>query len=288
MARPQKEGLMYFPLDVDMDTDDKVILVQAKHGVEGFGILIRLLMEIYRNGYYYPWTEREQLIFSSRINTDINVIIDVVNDALKWGFFHQELYEKYEILTSRGIQKRYLEGTAKRKEVCLIKEFLLVDPPKRNNIVISGINEVFTGNNPVDSGINPQSKVNKSNNIQPPPQQNGSGELVNTFEKEFGRPLSPLEYEEIRNLHNRHGPELTTEALRRAVAAGKLNLRYINGILGSWYKQNLKTIREVQEYERQREEAKTGGTNRAKPAGNIRAAQNRRGLEHYRESFKDW
>lgn len=162
MARPQKEGLIYFSLDVDMADDDKVILIQARHGITGFGILVRLLMELYKNGYYYPWTEREQLIFSNRINTDIETAREVVNDALKWGFFHQKLYKQYEILTSRGTQKRYLEGTVKRKEVRLIKEFLLIDLPKRENIVIAGINEVIAGNNPVNTGTNKQSKVNES------------------------------------------------------------------------------------------------------------------------------
>jgi len=36
MARPQKNGLDYFPLDVDMDQDDKIALIEAQHGVVGF------------------------------------------------------------------------------------------------------------------------------------------------------------------------------------------------------------------------------------------------------------
>ena len=31
MARPQKNGLDYFPLDVDMDQDDKIALIEAQH-----------------------------------------------------------------------------------------------------------------------------------------------------------------------------------------------------------------------------------------------------------------
>ena len=29
MARPQKNGLDYFPLDVDMDQDDKIALIEV-------------------------------------------------------------------------------------------------------------------------------------------------------------------------------------------------------------------------------------------------------------------
>ena len=56
-------------------------------------------MELYRSGYYYAWTEREQLIFSNRVNVDIKTIREVVGDALKWGFFHQKL-EQLEPLQS--------------------------------------------------------------------------------------------------------------------------------------------------------------------------------------------
>ena len=42
MARPQKEGLDYFPFDVDMDQDDKVALIEAKHGITGFGVVVKL------------------------------------------------------------------------------------------------------------------------------------------------------------------------------------------------------------------------------------------------------
>ena len=55
MARPVKSGLNYFPMDVDMD--DKVELIEAKHGITGFGILIKLYQKIYKEGYYINWKE---------------------------------------------------------------------------------------------------------------------------------------------------------------------------------------------------------------------------------------
>ena len=108
MARPQKDGLDYFPLDVDIDQDDKIQLIEAQFGVIGFGIVIKLLMKIYKEGYFYEWTEKEQLLFSRRVNVDINQVNDVINECLKWGLFDQKLYEEYHILTSKGIQRRYM------------------------------------------------------------------------------------------------------------------------------------------------------------------------------------
>jgi hypothetical protein len=126
MARPVKEGLDYFPLDTDIDQDDKVVIIIAKYGMQGFGILIKLLMGIYKNGYSYQWTEKEQIIFSSRVNVDINLINDVVNDCIKWGLFHEGIYKEYGVLTSKGIQNRYLLAASRRVNIGINENINLV------------------------------------------------------------------------------------------------------------------------------------------------------------------
>lgn len=162
MARPQKEGLDYFPLDVDIDQDDKVALIEAQHGLIGFGIVIKLLMKIYKNGYFYSWTEKEQLLFSRLVNVDINTLNEVVNDCIKWGLFSDEVYRNNHILTSKGIQLRYLEATVRRQKVKINKEHLLIAEDKVNeykNFVLEGVNVDINSDN---DDINPQSKVKES------------------------------------------------------------------------------------------------------------------------------
>ena len=124
MARPQKEGLDYFPLDTDMDIkDDKIQLVEAKYGITGFGVLIKLLMKIYGEGYYYQWGENEGLLFSKRVNVDINTVNDIVTDLVKWGMFDADIFNKYGVLTSNGIQKRFWEVAKRRNDVIINKAF---------------------------------------------------------------------------------------------------------------------------------------------------------------------
>lgn len=162
MARPQKNGLDYFPLDVDIDQDDKIALIEAQHGVIGFAIVIKLLMKIYKNSYFYEWTEKEQLLFSKRINVDINSINVVINDCIKWGLFDSKLLENKNILTSKGVQARYLEAVGRRTKVEIKKEYLLLDENIVNvykNLVIVDIN---SNNEEVSDNINPQSKVKES------------------------------------------------------------------------------------------------------------------------------
>ncbi|ACX52795.1 primosome, DnaD subunit [Ammonifex degensii KC4] len=77
------------------------------------------------------------------------------------------------------------------------------------------------------------------------------GQLYSLFEQEFGRPLSPLEAEQILKWRQEMPPELVREALRRAVLIGKRNFKYIGSILSEWRKNNLRTLAEVEEYDRQ-------------------------------------
>lgn len=67
MARPLQTGLNYFPMDVTFDQDDKIALIEADFGLEGFSITVKLLMKIYSESYFYPWGKKEQKLFARRV-----------------------------------------------------------------------------------------------------------------------------------------------------------------------------------------------------------------------------
>jgi len=148
MARPQKEGLDYFPLDTDMDNDDKTVLVESRYGLEGFAILIKLLMKIYKSGYYYKWTERERLLFSKRIGANEKLISDIVKDCVEWNLFDKGMFQKYQILTSNGIQKRYFEAVKRRQIINVCMMYTLTPISVYINANNVNINEVNVDINP--------------------------------------------------------------------------------------------------------------------------------------------
>lgn len=125
MARPNKQGVDYFPLDVHVD--DKFKFIEIKYKLEGFAIVVKLLQKIYSCGYWYKWTDDEALLFSDEIRTDFNLVTNVVNECLQRDVFNKEMHEKYNILTSKGIQKRYKEIVRRRKDVDVTEDYLLVD-----------------------------------------------------------------------------------------------------------------------------------------------------------------
>ena len=70
--------------------------------------------------------------------------------------------------------------------------------------------------------------------------------LFDKFEKEFGRTLSPMEYEIINSWSSSYSDEIIIEALKEAVYNNVSNLRYIDKILSEWNKKGIKTIKDIE------------------------------------------
>ncbi len=149
MARPIKQGLDYFSLDVVLDS--KMELFEAEFGLQGFAFIIKLYQLIYGNGYYYEWNEDEQLLFSKKNNISTEQIDIYLQTAFKRNIFNQEMYLKYKILTSSGIQKRFFTAVNRRKGVIAVKEYLLVDI---KDYEFKDISIVNVDNNSINVNIN--------------------------------------------------------------------------------------------------------------------------------------
>lgn len=133
-----KTGLEYFSLNTDIELDDKITLIEAKHGAVGFTVIIKLWVKIYGDkGYYYDWNERTNLIFSKRANLDYEKVKEVVEDAIEFDLFDKKMFKKYGILTSKKIQENYLHATKRRNSVEIKRAFLLLNG---SNVDIKGEN----------------------------------------------------------------------------------------------------------------------------------------------------
>ena len=78
--------------------------------------------------------------------------------------------------------------------------------------------------------------------------------MYTIFEKEFGRPLSPVEYEIIKAwITSGISEELIKGALKEAVFNNVRNLRYIDKILSEWEKKGFKSVDEVDSYLKKKE-----------------------------------
>jgi hypothetical protein len=158
MARPQKEGIDYFP--VNCQFNDSVKLIQAEFGLIGLGVLVRLWQKIYGGkGYYTPWDDDVALVFAAECGAGVNVVKEIVSACFRRGLFDRQMYDTYKILTSEGIQERYAEATDRRVSQKFDSRFLLIAIPQKEVNVDN--NSINVDNNAVNDCKSTQSKVNK-------------------------------------------------------------------------------------------------------------------------------
>lgn len=140
MVRPMKQGLDYFPMDVSFTRNVKVRRVHMACGMESIGILVYLLSLIYRDqGYYEKWDEELCFLTAMDLHLEESLVDQVVQKAAQVGFFDGELLADWGILTSVGIQERFLAATRKRKVRRLIREYLLVDVAEEGKIELHSV-----------------------------------------------------------------------------------------------------------------------------------------------------
>ena len=162
-----KEAFDFFPLDVHLS--DKMELIEAEFGLIGFAVIVKLWMRIYGSrGYYCEFDEEVALMFSHKTGVGVNAVSEILNAAFKRGIFDKTLYEKYKILTSKGIQERCMKMCSIRKRFEVEKKYLLISVPDSfENVYIKGENVNISEENVyifTQSKVKErkESKVNKS------------------------------------------------------------------------------------------------------------------------------
>ena len=137
MARPRKEGLEYFPLDVDFLADDKVRRLKGEFGLQGAAILIGLYAKIYKdNGYYMRWDSADDgALISEAIGGGCTpgMVDEVVQGCLRRFIFDSGVAKAFGVLTSAGIQRRFIKAAAERSQIYIIREYLLLDLALKKN-----------------------------------------------------------------------------------------------------------------------------------------------------------
>ena len=138
MARPTKQGVEYFPLDVQFDTQMKMLI--CNKGAAGLGVVVTIWQLTYQDkGYYLENSEDLPHLINSLIGIEVQEIKEIINKAIDKEIFNKEMFEKYNILTSRGIQKRYLIASKRKKHIEIIKNYFLVDFSENKNVTSVGL-----------------------------------------------------------------------------------------------------------------------------------------------------
>ena len=136
MARTIQQGMLYFNLDVDFLQNIKVRRILRSCGPQAIIVLIWLLSSIYRDdGYYVQWHEDMPFLIADDVGINEGAVEEIVKKAIQVGFFSAEMYEAYNILTSRGLQQRFFEMACRRKAVNYDERYLLIDINEYSNAI---------------------------------------------------------------------------------------------------------------------------------------------------------
>lgn len=215
-------GINYFPLSTQFFERREIEILEATYGCRGTHVIFKLMAKIYNNGYFIKWGKDEALIFASKLGSEItpellNGIIELLVDK---EFFDQESFRKHGIITSREIQKTWIEATARRKRDLAECQYLLIDKeeltdeekPKKESKKC----KQKTSSNSENADNFRQSKVDKEEKedkeLPPstPPEGNSKEERRSEPVREIEVPLYALDI----NTHNYEGLRQTLRHLR--------------------------------------------------------------------------
>ena len=167
MAARAKKGLEYFPLQTDFRSDDKIVYLQSRHGMEGIGVWVSILTELYRVGYCYRASEQELAILSIKLGVKEPQLSKIISTMIDIGLFNKKIYEDYGFLTSKAIQETYLFCAGRRTTIKMIHELVLVDDLP-DTITLKYIKEIESKIKVKVKSSNTHSNINlqNANNLQ--------------------------------------------------------------------------------------------------------------------------
>ncbi|MCE8626290.1 DUF4373 domain-containing protein [Bacteroides fragilis] len=167
------DGINYFPVGVNFMEENAMEVIEAKYGIKGPAIVLKLLCKIYKEGYFIRWDEEQCLIFANKAGREVQVaeVQGIIEILFIKGILDRNSYLENGILTSANIQKVWMEATKRRKRDLKALSYLLVknltlqedEAPEGENVTVNPGNVVHdvavNAKNACNSG---QSKVKEN------------------------------------------------------------------------------------------------------------------------------
>lgn len=139
MAGKPKKRIDYAGWSVDIFSNDiKIDKLLDAQGWTGFGIYFYLCqMAFGSEGYYYEWCYDLCATTARKMGGGVGAgtVKETVDYCLQIGLFDKGLFDRWEVLTSRGIQKSYLavvKGKS-RRTVEIYKDYWLLDVSEKED-----------------------------------------------------------------------------------------------------------------------------------------------------------
>jgi DNA replication protein len=207
------------------------LLIKYYHQLKLADVEVMLLIHIltFKEKEHNDFPTIEEI--QKRMTSSPEVVINTIQKLMKEGF----LAIDEEIDADSGIQyERYN----------LQQTFVKLANSYANELEIQRENAAQLESSRSDESINSASGAAESG------LKKESKNIFTVFEKEFARPLSPMECETISSWIDQDGyiEELILAGLKEAVFAGKLHFRYIDRILLEWSRNRVHNVQQAKEF----------------------------------------
>ena len=228
------DGINYFPVGVNFMEENAMEVIEAKYGIKGSAIVLKLLCKIYKEGYFIRWDEEQCLIFANKAGREVQAaeVQGIIEILFIKGILDRNSYLANGILTSANIQKIWMEATKRRKRDLKALPYLLVndltqqetEAPEGENVTISPGNVVHdvtvNAKNACKSGQSKVKEKKAEENKELPPSAPPKGKKKEWEEVSAPLPIPGYAFNTI--THNYPG---LTDTLKRLgiTEAGEVN-----------------------------------------------------------------
>jgi len=196
MARPQKDGLDYFPFDVGLLKDIKLRKPKINHGYVAVMIYISLLSLLYRDkGYYIDYSDKDCVVWEvlsdlqGKYQPTPETVEAVIEDLVACELFSGGQF-KSKIITSKRSQETYYSATVERKTVNINNDIWLLSLEDMKKLSVKHCYYLENINRPINEVNRPINGVNQSNN----PQSKVKESKVNEIKEEESKELENLSF----------------------------------------------------------------------------------------------
>ena len=272
MARPRKDGLDYFPLDVNFLSDLKIKKIIRAYGAQAVAVVMSVLTTIYRdNGYFATYDEDLIFIIADELKLEDGYVKNVIEKLIEVDFLNKEQKEKNNILTSIGIQERYLKVCERRVKKKLNATYNLINDssnelPQTESTDDGGLCIQKPHSMGVNDDKSTQSKVNKSkvnkskekvNKTTSSGEQTDLEKLLEIYQENFGVANSIVQIE-LQNMLETFNKEMIIESFKLSVGKDK-PFSYMRGIWNKWKENGSTTLEQANQSKEQRKPYKPTG-----------------------------
>ena len=191
------------------------------------------------------------LVLPSALLMHYNQLFSSSDDFLVWQFFYlQNTTALGELSPSQIAEKIGKQVLDVNQAISRLTDKGLL---QYRTIELNGEIEVIFDATLALERLDQLSQQQDAGRIQPA--QNNLKGLVETFQQELGRLLSPFEIEDLEKSLKEDGTsaDLIKEALREAVLNGKPNWKYIQAILRNWRHEGIRSVAQVEAKRQERE-----------------------------------